>query len=223
MGYTWAGNSKRVNIHAHARLCTHACAFMHTRMRIYAHTRPRSMPRSRWWKSKASSWKLKWGFLSGALVESGKTFPRFSNDVNPEFSSVNRSLARRNLNRHQRLLPVHLLCPSMKSKLAWWKIDGGIRLDTEIPFPRSRYFVIGGIEFSNGSRSVIWKGGRFNRRNERKISAILFFYSLSISKGRDSFNYACWSFFRSSRRSIEKTRSSTFSEKVSRKYFCSFY
>lgn len=29
MGYTWAGNSKRVNIHAHARLCTHACASTH--------------------------------------------------------------------------------------------------------------------------------------------------------------------------------------------------
>lgn len=134
---TWLGNSGRVSKHAHARVHLRACA-------NYARTR--SVTRwSRWWKSKASILG-KIGIFT-MLVKRGKTFPRLSNDVNAEFSSVNHSLAAPQVELPSTSSPRASFMPLHEIQISLGKIDGGIRLDTEIPFPR--YFVIGGIEFSN--------------------------------------------------------------------------
>lgn len=124
------------------------------------------------WKSKASSGKLKLGLLSGLSRRRAgqrKMFSRFSRNVNPEFSSVNRrvTLVRRAAECH-RPLPLYLLCSSMKSKLAWGKLALEFA-STQIPAARCRHFVIGEIEFSNGSKSTVrcWNPGSVAGTNER--------------------------------------------------------
>lgn len=169
------------------------------------------MPRSRWWKSKASSGKLKRGFLSILSWSAGKRSHGFQTMLILNFHRLTtRSLAAPQVESpstsspRASFTPLHEIQISLAENWRWNPL-----LDTEIPFPRSRYFVIGGIEFSNGSRSVIWKGAK-------NIPLFFSLYSPTISRGRDSFVYACWSFFR---RRSRKTRSSTFSL---RNYFIFF-
>lgn len=168
-------------------------------------------------RKQTSSRKLKLGFLPcGSLVKRGKTFPRLSNDVNAEFSSVNHSLAAPQVELPSTSSPRASFMPLYEIQISLGKIDGGIRLDTEIPFPRSRYFVIGGIEFPNPlfGRAEGSIGGTSEKHPLFFRIYSLSLYSRTISKGpRDSFNCARSFFTLSLVGSIEKLARLLFLEK----------